>query len=80
MHKDEVDLFLKRANNFLEAAQERFVKQDWDLTCFFSEQSIKIYLKATLLELSGEFPRSHSIRQLLESCYSFSIFSKKRRI
>jgi HEPN domain-containing protein len=72
MHKDEVDLFLARSNNFLEATQERFEKQDWDLTCFFSEQAIKLYLKAVLLELGGEFPRSHSIRQLFANLFQFS--------
>lgn len=72
MHKDEVDLFLKRSNNFLEAAQERFEKQDWDLTCFFSEQAIQLYLKASLLELVGEFPRSHSIRKLFANLSQFS--------
>ncbi len=73
MHKDEVDLFLKRSNNFLEAAHERFQKKDWDLTCFFSEQAIQLYLKAALLELSGEFPRSHSIRQLIATLSQFSV-------
>jgi HEPN domain-containing protein len=72
MHKDEVDLFLNRSKNFLEAAQERFEKEDWDLTCFFSEQAIQLYLKATLLELGGEFPRTHSVRQLFANLSQFS--------
>jgi HEPN domain-containing protein len=69
MHKEEVELFLKRAKNFLEGAKERFSKDDWDLACFMAEQSVQLYLKATILEKSGEFPRTHSIRKL------FSILS-----
>ena len=35
MHKDEVELFLKRAKNFLDGAKERFQKED-------AEEAIKI--------------------------------------
>jgi len=69
MHKEEVELFLRRARNFLEGAKERFEKNDWDLTCFMAEQSVQLFLKATILEKGGEFPRTHSLRQL------FSILS-----
>ena len=69
MHKEEVELFLRRASNFLEGAKERFEKNDWDLTCFMAEQSVQLFLKAIILEKGGEFPRTHSLRQL------FSILS-----
>ena len=69
MHKEEVELFLKRARNFLEGAKQRFERQDWDLTCFMAEQSAQLFLKAIILEKGGEFPRTHSLRQL------FSILS-----
>ncbi|MBA7531550.1 hypothetical protein ES705_23763 [subsurface metagenome] len=69
MHKEEVELFLRRARNFLEGAKERFEKNDWDLTCFMAEQSVQLFLKAIILEKGGEFPRTHSLRQL------FSILS-----
>ena len=69
MHKEEVELFLKRARNFLEGAKQRFERQDWDLTCFMAEQSVQLFLKAIILEKGGEFPRTHSLRQL------FSILS-----
>lgn len=64
MHKEEVELFLRRARNFLEGAKERFKKDDWDLTCFMAEQSAQLFLKAVILEKGGEFPRTHSLRQL----------------
>lgn len=69
MHREEVELFLKRARNFLEGAKQRFERQDWDLTCFMAEQSAQLFLKAIILEKGGEFPRTHSLRQL------FSILS-----
>ena len=69
MHREEVELFLKRARNFLEGAKQRFERQDWDLTCFMAEQSVQLFLKAIILEKGGEFPRTHSLRQL------FSILS-----
>ncbi|MGV9197814.1 MAG: HEPN domain-containing protein [Promethearchaeia archaeon] len=69
MHKDEVELMLKRAKGFSEAAKERFQKRDWDLTCFLTEQSVQLLLKAILLEVGGEFPKTHSIRQLCGLLY-----------
>ena len=65
MHKEEVQLLLKRSANFLEGAEERFEKSDWDLTCFMAEQAIQLHLKAIILKESGQTPRTHSIRQLL---------------
>ena len=64
MHKEEVKLFLKRAENFLDGAKQRYQKGDWDLTCFLAEQSVQLFVKATILEISGEFPKTHSIRKL----------------
>ncbi len=65
LHKKEVELLLKRSKNFLEGAEQRFKKEDWDLTCFLAEQSVQLYLKAIILEEVGQTPRTHSIRQLL---------------
>lgn len=65
MHKEEVDLLLKRSKNFLEGSEQRFKKEDWDLTCFLAEQSVQLYLKAIILLETGQTPRTHSLRQLL---------------
>ena len=65
MHKDHVELLIKRAKNFLEIAKDRLNKEDWDLTCFNIEQAVQLYLKATILEISGDLPRIHSIRHLV---------------
>lgn len=63
MHKEEVKLFLKRADNFLDGTKQRYQKDDWDLTCFLAEQSVQLFVKATILEISGEIPKTHSIRK-----------------
>ena len=64
MHKNEVDLLVKRSKEFLDAAKERFKKSSWDLTCFMAEQATQLFLKAIILEQTGEHPRTHSIREL----------------
>jgi len=69
MHKEEIELFLKRARNFMDGAKERFQKEDWDLTCFMAEQSVLILLKAIILEMGGEIPKTHSIRKLFGILY-----------
>ena len=35
------------------------------MACFMAEQSAQLYIKAVILEISGEMPRTHSIRSLL---------------
>jgi len=72
MHKDEVELFLKRAKNFLDGAKERFQKEDWDLTCFMAEQSVQLITKAIILEKGGELPKTHSIRKLFALLYQLT--------
>lgn len=37
-----------------------------------AEQSTQLYLKATILENTGEFPRTHSIRQLFGLIYNLT--------
>jgi len=65
MHQDQIELFRKRSKNFLDIAKDRLKKKDWDLTCFMAEQSVQLLLKAVILEKKNEFPRTHSIRQLI---------------
>jgi len=74
MHKDEVELFLKRAKNFLDGAKQRFQKEDWDLTCFMAEQSVQLITKAIILEKGGELPKTHSIRKLFALLYELTDF------
>lgn len=64
-HREEVEILRKRAMGFMDAAAERLKAEDYDLACFMAEQAVQLYLKSAVLELSGEVPRTHSIRQLL---------------
>mgnify|MGYP001770623451 CR=1 FL=1 len=61
----EVEILKKRSLMFLEEARHALSKGFYDLACFLSEQSLQLYLKALLLELAGDYPRTHSIRRLL---------------
>ena len=72
MHKEEVELFLKRSKNFLDGAKERYQKEDWDLTCFMAEQSVQLLIKANILEIGGEVPKTHSIRKLFGLLYQLT--------
>jgi len=72
MSKEKLNLFFKRAENFLKGANERFVDGDWDLTCFMAEQSAQLYLKAIILEQTGDFPKTHSIRGLFGLLYNLT--------
>ncbi len=63
--KEVVERLRKRAVGFMDAAAERLKANDYDLACFMAEQAVQLYLKSAILELSGEVPRTHSIRQLL---------------
>ncbi|TFG19666.1 MAG: HEPN domain-containing protein [Promethearchaeota archaeon] len=65
LHKEVVDLLIKRSKNFLEIAEQRFKVEDWDLACFNAEQATQLYLKSKILRETGETPRIHSIRKLL---------------
>ncbi|MFO7796068.1 MAG: HEPN domain-containing protein [Promethearchaeati archaeon] len=62
--KEKVDLFFERAESFLKGAYERFKDKDWDIACFMAEQSVQLHLKAIILEKTGDFPKTHSIKGL----------------
>jgi HEPN domain-containing protein len=61
----EVELLKKRAASFLELAGYSLQRGFHDVAAFNAEQAAQLYLKATLLELIGDFPRTHSIIFLL---------------
>ncbi|MHA1273809.1 MAG: HEPN domain-containing protein [Promethearchaeota archaeon] len=65
MSIEEVNLLFQRARNFLDSSKDRLDKKDWDLTCFLSEQALQLYLKATILELKGDVPKTYSLRKLI---------------
>lgn len=63
--RDEVDLIRRRARGFLEVASYSLQLGGYDVAAFNAEQAAQLYLKSVLLELVGDFPRTHSIIFLL---------------
>ena len=65
MREEEVRRFKDRADAFLDTAIYNFERGRYDLAAFNIEQAIQLYIKTKLLELLGEFPRTHSLVALL---------------
>ncbi|GBC71470.1 hypothetical protein HRbin02_01254 [Candidatus Calditenuaceae archaeon HR02] len=62
----EVDVLLTRSRQFLETAEHQYGRGFYDLAAFSLEQSLQLYLKAKLVEYGVDYPRTHSVRRLLE--------------
>ncbi len=65
MSVEEYRLLLRRSTMFLEEAREAYRAKRYDVAVFLAEQALQLYLKAQLLRVLGDYPRTHSIRQLL---------------
>ena len=65
-HRDESETLRRRASDFLALAREALRLENYDISCFLSEQAAQLHLKSVLLEEVGDYPRTHSIRNLLE--------------
>lgn len=65
MREEEVRRFKERADAFLDTAVYNFEKGRYDLAAFNIEQAVQLYVRTKLLELLGEFPRTHSLVTLL---------------
>jgi len=63
---EEYECLLERSRRFYETALMQVERGFYDLACFSLEQSLQLYLKASLLRLGLDFPRTHSVRRLLE--------------
>ena len=63
--KNESGILRKRALAFHDTAEYLLRKDVYDLSCFNAEQAGQLYCKAALLEIQGEYPRTHSILELL---------------
>jgi HEPN domain-containing protein len=64
--REEVEILKKRALDFLENGKELFKKKSFDLAAFNFEQFCQLYLKHKLFLLLGDFPKTHSIKLLLQ--------------
>jgi len=70
MKKEEIKKFKERAEAFLDTALYNFHKEKYDLAAFNIEQAIQLHVKTKLLELTGEFPRTHNLVVLLKELSS----------
>ena len=64
-HREEVETLRKRAGDFLALTGEALGMGSYDVSCFLSEQAAQLHVKSVLLEEVGDYPRAHSIRNLL---------------
>lgn len=63
---EEEKRLLKRSKDFMETAEYQMNKGFYDLAAFSLEQALQLFLKAKLLAEGVEYPRTHSVRALLE--------------
>lgn len=56
----------ERAKEFLRTAEYQIKNGFYGLAAFSLEQSLQLFLKAKLLAMGVEYPRTHSVRKLLE--------------
>ena len=64
--KEEENQLLKRAQDFLKTAEYQKGEGVYDLAIFSLEQALQLHLKAKLLFEGIDYPRTHSLRRLLE--------------
>ena len=64
--KEEEKRLLKRAQDFLKTSEYQKSEGVYDLAIFSLEQALQLHLKAKLLAEGVDYPRTHSLRRLLE--------------
>lgn len=69
---EEYESLLERSRRFCETASMQVERGFYDLAVFSLEQGLQLFLKAYLLKLGADYPRTHSVRKLLELIYKVS--------
>ena len=64
--KDEIEHLLSRSKEFIETAKYQTNAGFFSLAAFSLDQSLQLFLKARLLENGVDYPRTHSVRTLME--------------
>jgi len=64
--KGEIEHLLSRSREFLETAKYQSSAGFYSLAAFSLEQSLQLFIKARLLENGVDYPRTHSVRTLIE--------------
>ncbi|MGQ9719222.1 MAG: HEPN domain-containing protein [Nitrososphaerales archaeon] len=65
MSIEEIGILRRRAETFLRYAKEALKHGEFDFACFSSEQAAQLFIKSVMLELTGEVPRLHRVRETL---------------
>lgn len=65
-HRDEAAYLLERSKEFLETAKYQINKGFYGLSVFSLEQALQLFLKSKMLASGVDYPRTHSVRALLE--------------
>jgi len=61
----EVSLLRNRSLRMLSSARRSLLDGDYDIAAFMADQAVQLYSKSVILELTGEVPRVHAVRQLM---------------
>lgn len=64
--EEEEKNLLRRSRDFLETADYQTGRGLYELAAFSLEQALQLFLKAKLLAEGIDYPRTHSVRSLLE--------------
>ena len=65
MSRHEVDILRDRPLRMLSSARRCLPNGDYGIAAFMAEQAVQLFLKFLILELTGEVPRVHAVRQLM---------------
>lgn len=71
---------LKRSRDFLDTAEYQISRGFYDLAAFSLEQALQLFLKARLLSKGVDYPRTHSVRVLLEILSEITSENKKSNV
>ena len=70
--REEYEYLLERYRRFYETALMQIDREFYDLAAFSLEQALQLFLKASLLKLGVDYPKTHSVRKLLELIYKIT--------
>jgi HEPN domain-containing protein len=73
----KADFLKQKAASFLEDAKYDIKTKKWFLAAFHLEQTCQLYLKYYLFKKLGDFPKIHSLNELLEEFKKISPQRKK---
>lgn len=75
--KEEEERLLKRSRDFLETSKYQRKSGIYDLAIFSLEQALQLFLKSQIMAQGAEYPRTHSVRVLLEILSAVAAENKK---